>query len=194
MDAFFALPYVHHEQLNSGDAVSGKFIFDSSNPEVVKAMGNLLESQGFFYKAKAIYERFLMTDPENIMVLTKLANVLVKLEKLDEAKMKFEEALKIDPKNVLALVGLAAIFLAQGDLKQAELKDTEAKEDYINAEKKYVEALASQPHDAPALRGFARTLNRLNRNSEAMDQLRLAIIEDPDDQEIDAICREINRI
>ena len=98
-----------------------KLIREYSSATVYNILALAYKAQGDYVLAQELYEKLLMSVPENTLFLGNLGNVYTLLGRLDKAEECFEKALKIEPSLVDTTISLGNIFLQTGRLDDALL-------------------------------------------------------------------------
>ncbi len=99
---------------------------DSSDPEIVKDIGNIFLNLGSQDMALEWYEKALEINNNYASAINNLASLKNQGGKHQEAIDLFKRAIQADPELIQAYVGAASSFLRLGDLYQAELFATQA--------------------------------------------------------------------
>ena len=98
-----------------------KLIREYSSATVYNILALAYKAQGDYVLAQELYEKLLMSVPENTLFLGNLGNVYTVLGRLDEAEECFKKSLGIEPEQVSTIISLGNIFVQTGRLDDALL-------------------------------------------------------------------------
>ena len=98
-----------------------ELIKEYSSAIAYNILGLAYKSQGDYVLAQELYEKLLVSVPENTLFLGNLGNVYTVLGRLDEAEECFKKSLGIEPEQVSTIISLGNIFVQTGRLDDALL-------------------------------------------------------------------------
>ena len=127
------------------------------NPDFVYAYNNLgliLERSHRMEEAEAVYRAALKADPDYNFARLNLGSLLQSEGRTEEAQAMYQESVKLDPKNAWGYFYLGNSYYRQGEFEAA-----------LNA---YNQSIALNPKYAPAYYLVSLTLQKLNREDEAL--------------------------
>jgi penicillin-binding protein A len=157
------------------------------------------------FLAAAIY---LYGNQFRIYLLLNKGRTYIQEGNLDQALARFNQALKLSPNNPQATDAIGLVYLIQGDPVRAEIKYEQAiklgltpnrrfnhvklGDSYLTrglvapAELEFRHALDLSPRDAAARLGHAYTLHALGRVTDAIDEYRKVLAQDPNQKVVQA--------
>ena len=74
---------------------------------------------GNFTKAEELYQKFLQSQPENVIALANLGVAQFRQGKLTAAQLALEKAVKVDPNDAFSLTTLGAVMIEQNRIQDA---------------------------------------------------------------------------
>ena len=98
-----------------------ELIKEYSSAIAYNILGLAYKAQGDYVLAQELYEKLLVSVPENTLFLGNLGNVYTVLGRLDKAEECFKKALGIEPGQVDSIISLGNIFVQTGRLDDALL-------------------------------------------------------------------------
>ena len=75
--------------------------------------------KGNFTKAEELYQKFLESQPENVIALANLGVAQFRQGKLTAAQLALEKAVKVDPNDAFSLTTLGAVMIEQNRIQDA---------------------------------------------------------------------------
>ena len=98
-----------------------ELIKEYSSAIAYNILGLAYKAQGDYVLAQELYEKLLVSVPENTLFLGNLGNVYTVLGRLDKAEECFKKALGIEPDQLGSIISLGNIFVQTGRLDDALL-------------------------------------------------------------------------
>ncbi|MGA0093845.1 MAG: tetratricopeptide repeat protein [Chthoniobacterales bacterium] len=153
-------------------AVEGAAAAASLNTEISSELMALVDEAreqfigGNFTKAEELYQKFLESQPENVIALANLGVAQFRQGKLTAAQLALEKAVKVDPTDAFSLTTLGAVMIEQDRIKDAV--------GYLER------ANMASPDDAIALNYLGVASSQLGEFGKAEQSLRRAITVKPD--------------
>lgn len=98
------------ESLNTEISSELMAIVDEARGQFVK---------GKFAEAEALYQKFLESQPDNIIALANLGVAQFRQGKLTAAQLALEKAVKVDPQDAFSLTTLGAVMIEQSRIEDA---------------------------------------------------------------------------
>lgn len=122
--------------------------------------------KGNFTKAEELYQKFLESQPENVIALANLGVAQFRQGKLTAAQLALEKAVKVDPNDAFSLTTLGAVMIEQNRIQDAV--------GYLER------ANASSPDDPITLNYLGVASSQLGEFGRAEQSLRRAITVRPE--------------
>ena len=121
---------------------------------------------GNFAKAEELYQKFLESQPENVIALANLGVAQFRQGKLTAAQLALEKAVKVDPDDAFSLTTLGAVMIEQNRIQDAV--------GYLER------ANSSSPDDPITLNYLGVASSQLGEFGKAEQSLRRAITVKPE--------------
>jgi YaiO family outer membrane protein len=137
-----------------------------------------LVSQQKFAEARALYERLLKLDPDNLDYQNQIGRLSAWMKDYPRATEVFDRILRRDPKNAEAMVGKAYVEMWQHQ--------------YSAAEELLAQAKKISPDDVDVEMALARLCHYQNRERAAKEHVQRAIKLDPNNSEAKDLRGEID--
>ncbi|MEY3480304.1 MAG: repeat containing protein [Verrucomicrobiota bacterium] len=122
--------------------------------------------KGNFVKAEELYQKFLQSQPDNVVALANLGVAQFRQGKLTAAQLALEKAVNVDPKDAFSLTTLGAVMIEQNRIQDAV--------GYLER------ANTSAPDDAITLNYLGVASSQLGEFGKAEQSLRRAITVKPE--------------
>jgi len=122
--------------------------------------------KGNFSQAEELYQKFLQSQPENVIALANLGVAQFRQGKLTAAQLALEKAVKVDPNDAFSLTTLGAVMIEQNRIQDAV--------GYLER------ANISSPDDAITLNYLGVASSQLGEFGKAEQSLRRAITVKPE--------------
>jgi len=172
---------------------------DLGDKSVLADMGDCKAYLGNMDEARGYYEEGVLNDPRDVRALVGAGVACLYQKKLKDADIYFARALKAEPENAKALCGLAMLRNMQGKESEAYLLFTRAVERepenltplfelvkcayrlerFDGAEHHLRNYLRFHPADLKMIFSLAGVLFRMDKGSEALEQLDTILLFDP---------------
>jgi tetratricopeptide (TPR) repeat protein len=120
-----ATPAAEQSGTEPTPATEGAAAAESLNTEIsseLMALVNEAREQfvdGNFTKAEELYQKFLESQPENVIALANLGVAQFRQGKLTAAQLALEKAVKVDPTDAFSLTTLGAVMIEQNRIQDA---------------------------------------------------------------------------
>ncbi|MGD0192515.1 MAG: tetratricopeptide repeat protein [Rhizomicrobium sp.] len=140
----------------------------AADPELVKSAARVSHNTGDLGAAERMCREALLSEPNNVELLTRLGFILSRQEKREEAADLLAKAIEIDPKNERVLEKLTNISLR---LKRPE--------DALKYARRFAHVA---PDNARAHFAFASALRQNKRLGKALEHIQRAVELDPSNE------------
>ena len=167
-----ATPAAEQPGAEPAPATEGAAAAESLNTEIsseLMALVNEAREQfvdGNFVKAEELYQKFLESQPENVIALANLGVAQFRQGKLTAAQLALEKAVKVDPNDAFSLTTLGAVMIEQNRIQDAV--------GYLER------ANTSSPDDPITLNYLGVASSQLGEFGKAEQSLRRAITVKPE--------------